>query len=208
MVVVLAAALVCVAPVAVAFAGTVVLDDFESYPLDAGIGPAASGTYASSWSADAQFVHLGTAEEQARWFITADPSFDPDAGQYLVMQGIPVSTPTEHWAAFTYTGTDAITSALLNFDYLVQSNTDLSLYVSESGATSDRVAIPYSFTHRANHGEIVDSTGTIDLLQYLSQGATSFTVIFDGTTAGSSYSHIRIDNFGLSVQAVPLPPAA
>jgi len=170
-------------------------DDFESYPTAESMNPPSSGIYSMHWNSDAPRLW---DPDNGAWTVGTDPVYAPEFGKFVVTYGLPSQT-TEHWLSFTANSAIAITEAVLEFDYLVQENTELDMYISTISDIMGLVPVPYSFIKRSNDGEIVDSTGQIDLMPYMTPDATRLVVRFDTTTTGSSSSHIRIDNFNLIV---------
>ena len=170
-------------------------DDFESYPTGESMNPPLSGIYSSHWNSDAP--HLWDPDNGA-WTVGNDSVYAPEFGNFLLTYGLPLQT-TEHWISFSVDSTIAINEAFLEFDYLVQDNTELEIYISNVSDQMGLVPVPYSFIKRSNNGEIEDGTGQIDLMPYIIPDATRLIVRFDSTTTGTAFSHIRIDNFSLII---------
>jgi len=170
----LAVLLLLSAPRAVV-AGTIVFDTFESYPLGSSMNPPPTGTYAANWDSDVAF-----STANAAWGVGIDSTYAGDAGQFILMYGLRGSTPNVHWVAFTINESAPILEATLSFDYLVETYTSLTIHISETGATTDLVAVPFTFTKRYNQGQIVDNTGAIDLTSYLTGTSDKLVVILTG----------------------------
>lgn len=187
-----------------AYGDTVTFDDFESYPLLGPTNPPAAGAFASQWNSDETY---NVVSNNTVWGVLDDTVFDPGTGKFLQMTGKPLMATNEHWLAFSIDDIGPITGAQLSFDYCVQIASDLSIFVSESGPTSGRVAVPFPFSHFTNQGQLEGTTGVIDLSPYLSQTSSHLVVIFVGDGAYSTYSEVRIDNFALTTSTVPLPSA-
>jgi hypothetical protein len=169
-------------------------DDFESYTSNGSMNPPASGLYAEHWYSDTSYTTTNGA-----WRIAEDPI----QGKFANTYGLPDDQPNHHWLAFTVETPYAISASVLQFDYLVQTNTDLEIFISSVDEHTDLVSVPFIFEKRANSGQIEDNTNSIDLTPYLSPDTNRLIVRLDATTTGSSYSHISIDNFSLTV--VPEP---
>jgi len=173
-------------------AATTVLDNFSSYPLYGYMNPPASGQYAANWLSDG-------AAGGGPWVVWIDPTYAPTFGQYALTNGDPSGLPNDRWLSFTLHESQPIQSATLQLDYLVQTSASLGISVSAVDPYTSLVSVPFSFTKRANQGQIEDNTGLIDLTPYLAVGSSTLVVRFDAETVGSSYSHIRLDNFSLNV---------
>lgn len=166
-------------------------DDFESYPAGASMDPPPTGAFASQWTADAPHV---ASPGNGGWVVADDASHAATNGRFVEMTSGAGGASTRHWIAFELEADEVIQSARVSFDYLVQTNAGLRLYVSESGPEFGRVEVPFTFAQRANAGTIADETGSIDLSAYVSGTSTRLHVILEGTAAGTSFSRVRIDN--------------
>jgi len=173
-----------------ASAGSLYFDDFGSY-TNTDMNPPSQGDYATNWNSDSSYTATNGA-----WHISADPIHAPGNGQFANTFGLP-SGANSRWLSFTVNEASVITGATLQFDYLVQTNANLSVWISSVDSYTGLVAVPFTFVKRANNGEIVDNTGIIDLTPYLAN-SSRLVVKFDALTNGTSFSHISIDNFSLS----------
>lgn len=181
-----------------AYANTSSFDNFSSYLNPGDMNPPSQGTYSANWNSDGSYSASGGA-----WHTVDDPVYASSYGQFANTFGLP-SGSNPRWLSFTIDDIDTIIGASLQFDYLLQTNTDMSIWISPLDEFTDLVNVPFTFTKRANDGQIVDNTGSIDLTPYL--GSSSKLVVkFDAVTTGSSYSHIRLDNFSLSTTVAPEP---
>jgi hypothetical protein len=189
-------------------ADTLVFDDFSSYPLGSSLNPPPSGAYAANWLSDGAYEW---PPGNGAWAIGRNPIAAPSYGQFAYRYGLP-GTTDRRWLSFTVEEDAPLTSASLQFDYLVQASTNLYVRVSSVSPTSALVDVPFTFQKRYNVGEIEDNTGSIDLTPYLVPGGKKLVVVLDGEATGSSYSYIKIDNFrletGTRLASVPLPGVA
>ncbi|MBN1795566.1 MAG: PEP-CTERM sorting domain-containing protein [Sedimentisphaerales bacterium] len=177
--------------------GIVYFDDFGSYDNPGSMNPPASGLYASYWSSDESYE-----TNQRAWHIVDDPAYAPTFGNFANSFG--AVGQQIHWLAFTVDTPVPITEVNLEFDYLVQSNATFRIYVSSVDEYTNLNQVSFAFIKRSNNGEIQDSTGLIDLMPFLTSGASHLVIRFESDISDVGQSHIRLDNFNLEVIPEPV----
>jgi hypothetical protein len=187
-------------------------DDFEGYEnpislaLKGVMNPPVGTPYSANWMASDGYALFSSSE--AAWHIDTDVANALDERKYANMYGLPSSTGVQTLDFSITTGLNTfIDAAILEFKYLVQTSANLEIYLSANGGTFNPVA--FTFTKRENGGQFEDEDfATIDLTPYLASLTESLSVRFSGLASGSSFSHIRIDDFNLTTTEVTTPDAS
>lgn len=179
-------------------ATAVYFDDFESYeyvnvdhvPLTyeerrmGQIGQLTNGTYAGRWTSGDTYEGDAIQSWQV-WWYSPEIENNPHLSRYVQFAQDYQGAPQENsnWLTFHATDSKKIKKALLSFDYLIQTNSNLKVKISE------------------DNENWVDITDELNMIKQAQNNITENALIFLDKPQFSKKSHdlyIRFEEFGTS----------